>query len=316
MTSFAQIFFPTVRITVPGLGNPAYIDDVKAANQLMVDGLAALLGLYNTDGFCIVSGFTYDPNAKTYGPGVFYFNQQFYYQQVVFPEGSYLKPNPSAVMPKNFSDTNARPIYMNYVSIETNDPAGATPIFQGDMNASRMGIFQNVGIIHSLQDVVNTLGTAAFAKIGTTPGTVAAGNDTRLVGDSDYFDGRYAKKTDVILKNLANDPGEYDPVQPWDPVNKRYADATSGRRAASGTLHVGDADTQGGTLYVVDMGTVVQGAAYLITFSTGSLSANHNVDIFYQTCWVNKAQSSFGLWFREAQAGVQNIQLDWIAWLL
>jgi len=316
MTDFAQIFFPTIRKTVPGLGNPAYIDDVKAANQLLTDGLCAILGMYNTNGFCILSGFAYDPNAKVYGPGVFMFNQQFYYQPVAFPEGSYLKPNLTDVMPKPFSDTNARPIYTNYVSVATNDPNGATPIFQGDMQSVRVGLFENVSIIHTLQDVIASLGNAAFESVGTTPGTVAAGNDPRLVGDLSFFDNRYSQKKDVLLRNQPGDPNipPYVPVNPWDPTDKKYVDATSGRRAASGTIHVGDADTAGGTLYVVDMGVVVLNAAYLLTYSFGSLSANHNIDILYQTCWVNKQQSSFGLWFREAQAGVQNIQLDWIAW--
>lgn len=219
--------FPFQRNEYPGVGNPRFVSDIVAANQAVIDGIKAITGLSNTD-FAIISGLDFvsgTPNSYTIG--IFYLNGLFYSMDAPFSEGLYLAPNPTNIMPKPFEDGVSREIYKTYNGMATANPTGATPVFSGNMNAYRIGLKSLSGYIASIQSVISSLGAAAFSNIGNTPGTVAAGNDSRFGYSQATIDNLFARKLQVLLLDNVT---PYTPVNPYNPATKAYADAASGEK--------------------------------------------------------------------------------------
>lgn len=220
------IQFPFKRKEYPGVGNPRFVSDIVAANEATIDAIKAITGLGNTD-FAIITGmeFTAGSPSGTYAAGIFYLNGAFYYQGASFSEGLYLAPNPTDIMPKPFSDGNSRLTYTLLSGISTSNPTGSTPIFSSTMNQYRIGLKTINGNVLAMQATLAALGNAAFLNVGTTIGTVAAGDDPRFGYTQGQIDSLFAKKADVILKGAGT---AYTPTAATDPVNKQYADGAAG----------------------------------------------------------------------------------------
>lgn len=220
--------WPFSRKEYPGVGNPRFVSDIVAANQAVIDAMKAITGLGNSD-FAIITGLEFTPGTPngTYAPGIFYLNGSFYYLGASFGEGLYLAPNPTDVLPQPFQDGISRLTYTLLSAISTSNPSGSTPIFNGAMNAYRIGLKLLKADTLALQATIATLGNAAFRNVGTISGTVAAGDDSRFGYTQAQIDTLFSKKTDVILKGSGI---AYTPTAATDPVNKQYADAAAGDR--------------------------------------------------------------------------------------
>src|ERR1044072_3622913 len=220
--------WPFRRKQYNGLGNPRFVSDIVAANEAIIDAMTAITGLGSVD-FAIITGLDYTPGTPngSYGPGIFYLDGQFYYFGASFTEGLYLTPNLVDTMPKPFSDGNGRNIYTLLSALSTSSPAGATPVFSSNMDQYRIGLKNVKNNIVSMQATLALLGNSAFRNVGTTAGTVAAGDDSRFGYTQGQIDTLFAKKADVILKGAGI---AYTPTASTDPVNKQYADAASGAK--------------------------------------------------------------------------------------
>lgn len=239
MSSIFQ--WPFKRKSYAGLGNPRFVDDVKAANEAVIDASIALSALSPID-FAIISGFDFTAGTPgTYSGGIFYLNGQFYSQGTTFSEGLYLAPNPTDIEPQPFSDGNTRLIYTSMVSASTASPTGATPIFSGNMNAYRIGLKVLKSNITSLQATISALGNAAFMNVGVTGGTVAAGDDSRFGYTKNEADNKFA----LLSKTLYIDNSAvYTPSGPYNPATKVYADQAAGFRI----LWIGHISADGATI--------------------------------------------------------------------
>jgi len=300
---------PFLRQTYPGIDNPAFIDDILAADQGIQTMAAILSGLGPTD-FAIISGLTYVPGVpNTFTPGYFYLNGVFYYIPTTVTEGQYLIPNVQGVLTKGFDDGNSRNIYnTNFAATSLTSTPTSSPQMMGNMNAYRMGLKYLGAAAVAFYALQASLGQGAYANFGSVAGTVAQGNDPRLVYNQAQLLALFAQISNVIVKG---DTNAYTPQNPLDPVNKAYADATSGKRLASGSTNLGDADTGAGTIHTISLGTTIT-VPYTVLFSVLSLNANAGVDIFHQVTVRNKTQTSFDTYWREVVSGVQNVTLEWI----
>jgi hypothetical protein len=220
--------WPFKRKHYAGLGNPRFVDDIVAANEAVIDGLKAITGLSNTD-FAIISGLDYTAGSPsgTYAPGIFYLNGSFYFIGTGFSEGLYVAPNPTDTMSQPFSDGNSRNIYQLLYGQSTSSPTGASPVFSGDMNSYRLGLKNIKAQVLVLAALYNGLGNSAVLNVGTTPGTVAAGDDPRFGYTKAQIDSLFALQSSVILKGAGT---SYTPSASTDPVNKQYADQAAGCR--------------------------------------------------------------------------------------
>lgn len=136
----SDIQWPFVRLEYAGIGNPRYVSDIVAANQAVLDGLAAMAGLGATD-FAIFSGLKFVTGSpNTYTAGVFFLNGTWYFQPTSFNEALYLKANITPIMSKPFNDTVSRNIYQVQNGVSTNVATGATPQFIGNMNQYRLDL--------------------------------------------------------------------------------------------------------------------------------------------------------------------------------
>lgn len=176
--------WPFKRKTYAGLNNPRYVSDIQAANEAVVDALSSIAGLSNTD-FAIIYGLNYTAGAVTgtgsYSAGIFFLNGSFYYLGNSFGEGNYLIGTTQDTMPVAFEqDGIERPIYTLMNGLVTANPTGASPQFSDNMNQYRIGAKFTKSEIITLQGICADLGNAATKNVGTTSGTVAAGDDPRL----------------------------------------------------------------------------------------------------------------------------------------
>jgi hypothetical protein len=128
-------------------------------------------------------------------------------------------------MPEPFADSISRLTYTLFSGISTSNPTGSTPIFSSDMNQYRIGLSSIKANVLTMQATLAVLGNSAFANIGTTAGTVAAGNDSRFGYTQAQIDSLFALKSSVIEKGTGT---AYTPTGNNDPVNKQYADQASG----------------------------------------------------------------------------------------
>lgn len=305
--------FPFIRKSYPTLGNPAFVDDVVAANELTLDGFAAITGLSNP-GFCILTGLV--PNGGQYGPGVFYLNGFIYYMPDIFNEGLYLTPVLVDTLPKPFSDTNSRPIYTLLQATATSDStgggAGATPIFNGSMGTYRFDLNSIKQALIAIQNTINVLGTAAFADIGTTLGTVAAGDDIRFGYSVAAADAKFATKLSVLLRgNTGGNNTGFIPTDNFDPATKKYVDDNSAKilaRSAAPT-HVGDIPG-GGIQITVPLGLTLSGTSYMPFVTFYSNGTPHD-DTSFSFTVLNRTTNGFDIRLQEWFGATQNVSFDW-----
>lgn len=308
-----SIPYPFKRVTYPGIDNPEYIGDIRVATEGIMASIAMIVGL-GPDDFAIISGIDYVADTiPYYTPGYFYLKGIFYQIQTTFVQNNWLVPNVQSALVRAFNDGQSRPIYNYYGANNVDaDPANGCPVFVGDMNDYRVGNGYLAAQVAFMLTKVNLLRTGAFADIGPGAGKVAAGDDPRLVYTSAQLDARFAQRTNVIEKGTAT---AYIPLNPNDPVNKAYADATSGRRITSGITPLGDADLGGGTVHTISFGQTIN-VPYMVDWSLSSLSANPALDVFSQITVRAITPTSFGIYTREQQNGVQNVTLYWILWAM
>jgi hypothetical protein len=301
--------WPFRRKQYPGIGNPRFVSDIVAANEAVIDAMKALTGLSAID-FAIITGFDYTAGAPgTYSAGIFYLNGNFYFVGNSFSEGLYLMPNPTDTMAQPFSDGVSREIYTLLNGMTTANAAGASPIFNGNMNQHRIGLKNINNSLLSLQALFATLGNAAFRNVGTTGGTVAPGDDPRFGYTKAQIDQLFALKSNVLqLDNTAN----YTPTQAFHPVTKQYADQAMGFKL----LWIGIISADGSV--VSKRGPT--GSTTNITasrFGTGQYQISHNIGgtnyfvtgIGYQNGFssprsiVNQLNNSFELWVSDDGSG-------------
>lgn len=305
--------YPFKRVTYPGIDNPEFIGDVRVLTEGIMSGLAMLANL-PAQGFAIVSGIRFVPQSQAvpipyYTPGFFYLNGIFYEIQTTFIQGSYLQENPQSALAVGFNDGNARTIYTYYGSVvSVNDPGNGCPAFNGTMDAYRIGLDWLADSVRSLLTTQAALKGAAFLDVGTTAGTVMAGNDPRAPFTADQLDARYAQQSQVILKG---DTTDYTPVNPLDPTNKKYVDASSARLFVGGITDIGDADRGGGTIHTISFGRSLPTTNYRIEFSAEDLGADPGQAVFYYPTVRNKTLVSFDIYFREVAQYTQHILLNW-----
>jgi hypothetical protein len=170
--------WPFKRKTYPGIENPRFVSDIEASNESTLDGLAALAGLGTTD-FAIISGLNFTAGVpNTFTPGVFFLNGVFYYMGTVFNENLFLQGNMVDTLSEAFTDGNSRYIYtlQQGAAVAVSSPS-TTPAFTGNMNTYRINNAFIAARVNTLMGITNSLGTAAFANIGTAAGNVPdAGN--------------------------------------------------------------------------------------------------------------------------------------------
>jgi hypothetical protein len=243
--------WPFKRKTYDGILNPRFVSDIQAANEAVLDGIAAITGLNNTD-FAIITGMNYVTGVpNTYTPGIFYLNGVFYIMSAAFSDLNYLVPAPQDTMSTIFSDAVLRNIYtVQYGNTSPAAVAGSSPEFVGNMNQYRIGLKYFQAAIAALQTVAANLGNSSNLNIGTTAGTVAAGNDSRLVYTLAQFNTLFAQKSpsakgeikkiyDIDGTFLSNFDGTgLGIVAPW--INWARFNGNNGLPNAAGTMFVGD----------------------------------------------------------------------------
>lgn len=217
--------WPFKRKTYPGLSNPRFVDDVKASNEAVIDAIIALMGVSGTD-FFILSGLDYTAGAPgTYQPGIFFVNGAFYYISTVTQEGLYLTGTTQDTILEPFPDDGvARLIYTLFQGVSANAPAppNTSPVLAGNMNQYRLGLKFLQALVNSFATTINLLRAAAFLNVGTTSGTVAAGDDARFGYTVAQINALFALQSEVLLFGQPNNG--FVPTQPFDPATKGYVD--------------------------------------------------------------------------------------------
>jgi hypothetical protein len=243
------IQFPFIRKYYPGKTNPVFVTDTQAANQGLLDAITAVTGLSGS-GFAIITGLNYVTGVpNTFTPGIIWFNGTFYYCATTFNEGNCLAPNPQDILPETFEDTTINNIYTVQYAAVTAVSAGSTPQFTGNMNAYRISLTYLQGAVAALQAIAAGLGNSSTLNVGTTAGTVAAGNDSRLVynlsqfntlfgGKAPAFKGNISMNYDIDGTFLTNFDGTgLGIVSPW--IGWARFNGNNGLPDATGTMFVG-----------------------------------------------------------------------------
>jgi hypothetical protein len=219
------IKWPFKRKQYAGIGNPRFVSDIVAANEAVLDAIKTIAALGDSD-FAIIAGLEYVVDVpNTYTPGVFYLSGNFYLVETSFPEGLYLAPAPTDILPQPFSDGNQRNTYTILYGASTSESIGSTPIFSGGMDQHRIGSSKLKSEIIELQSVANSLKQGAFRNVGTTSGTLMAGDNTYTKAQLDTAFGTKADKTNVL--QLDNSTA-FIPDADYEPSTKKYADEASG----------------------------------------------------------------------------------------
>jgi hypothetical protein len=200
----AKIPWPNTRLTQTGLGNPLFVTDPQNNTENILQAVNMLLGL-PSNGFAILSGFTYTPGSPgSYSPGIVYMNGQIYLVTISLTENKYLAPDPTDIDPKQHSDGNSYNTYRVFYAVQSNSPVGGMPQFVGNMNQYRRSVENLINItlggdvnfaetlVTRLNLKTNTtdLGTAAFKDTGVTF------DELPLVGANDLVASCYVK-TDI-----------------------------------------------------------------------------------------------------------------------
>ena len=169
------IQWPFKRKEYSGIANPRYVSDIVSANEAIIDAIQSIAGLSNP-GFAIINGLTFDSVALTYSSGIFYLNGSFYYIGSSFAQGLYLTSGTVDINSSPFPNSTSRPIYTTFVGATSSSPSGASPQFAGNMNQYRIDLTTIKTNLQSVQTVISNLGDSASKNVGTTAGTVAAGD--------------------------------------------------------------------------------------------------------------------------------------------
>lgn len=235
--------WPFKRKVYAGIDNPRFVDDIKAANEAVIDALATITGLGPND-FAILSGLNYVLGTQnTYTAGVFYFKGGIYYMPNSFNEGLYLTPVLTDTEPQPFDDGNTRNIYTLLQANSTSLPSSSTtPVFSGDMNAYRIDLNTLATVANASAAVIATLGNAAFATIGNLSTEVMPGD---YAYSKSQTDAAYVTKTNGMqLTNASTAQQSFTPTNTYDPANKSYVDAAVGRKIIFyKNIHIGDLNT-------------------------------------------------------------------------
>lgn len=307
---FQQLPGIFIRQSYAGVDNPRYVDDIVAANDLVTTALGVLAGLGPND-FAILQGLAYDQGTNTYSPGYYYLNGQVYNQTATFAAGLYLAPLLQDAIQKPFPDGTPRYIYQLFLSQATNVADGSTPIFNGNMNANRVDSKTIAAAILTIQQRLSQLGGASNLNVGTTPGTVAAGDDARFGYSRADIDTLFAKKTVVLLTDHSSPL--FTPTQPQDPATKAYVDSLgSAQKLAGGHVQVGDIGG-GGLTITISLGVTLNNTSYIpiLTTTSGKVSNPYD-DTPVGFATKNKTIISFDVVMFENRGVTENIGIDWI----
>lgn len=260
--------WPFKRKQYAGLGNPRFVGDIVAANEAVLDAAIAIAGLRPAD-FAIISGFDYTPGSPgTYGPGILYQGQSFFYMPTIFTEGLYIIPSPQDIESHPFSDGNSRLIYTLQSAATSTTNTSYSPQFNGDMNNYRLSLRDLNASILVLKALYNNLGNSATRNIGVSPGTVAAGDDPRFGYTQAQIDNLFALKAQVLLLTT---PGgfTFTPSTDYQPATKKYVDEAGGMKLRwCGTI---SADA---SIVNKQAGDLIVTASHI---GTGSYVVNHNL---------------------------------------
>lgn len=296
------IQWPNVRKAYSGIINPVFVDDIKAANQGLMDAIAVVTGMNSTD-FAILSGMEYVPGVQnTYNPGWFYFEGQIYFQATSFNELLYLQPNPTDTLPEAFIDPTAtKDIYTINYSVSSNTALGNTPQFSGNMNAYRVGLKYT-------QSILLSLGTAAFLNAGTTTGTLGDGGILTTAVNN------LAALTANVLQ--LNNVGVYTPSAQYNPATKGYVDSAVGIL----TVKLHGNHSQGtcisDTLVTISLGVTLTSNNYTVLCQlisqTPTSPASEDNDVIIAV--RNKTTTSFDVYIGPPTSisGPNNVGFDWI----
>lgn len=308
MSLFAQ--FPTIRKAWDSVGNPAFVDDIVAANELALAGLSAMLNLPNP-GFAIISGFDY--SGGFYLPGVFWFNGQFYSTSVTISENSYLLPSAIDTLPEQFEDIVSRNCYTILNAVPVGSPIGATQIFSGDMNFWRLGVSNIKEDLRVATATISLLRNAAFRDVGMTPGTVAAGDDSRFGYTKAEADNLFATKALTLLRgNPGGNNNGFVPVNDQDPATKKYVDDNSAKILvrSSAPVAVGDIGSAG-QQKTVALGRTLSSTNYMPFVTFYSNSGNPQSDTNFSYTILNRTTTSFDVRIQRWFSSTTNISFDW-----
>jgi hypothetical protein len=181
------INFPNVRLETAGTGNPIFVTDIMNACESALSVMESLLGL-PSNGFAIITGFVYGGGAYT--GGLVYMNGVFYWCTAGLTENKYLMPDNVDDFVKIYQDANTHATYKLFYAVESNTPVGGMPQFVGNMNAYRLNLTVLKGAIAAAivtaeaytdsEITALNLGNSSTLDVGTTTGTVCAGDDGRL----------------------------------------------------------------------------------------------------------------------------------------
>lgn len=300
---------PYVRKSVPALGNPVFVDDVVAANQLTLNMLGILIG---STGFAIIYGLIYSgvSPSGTYSPGLVYFNSNLYFVPAISNEGLYLTPANVDINPQPFSDTNNRPTYTLLQAATTAIPGGPASLIKlsGNMKQYRMDLTTINNIVQASAVTIAGLGNSATLNVGQIIGTVAAGNDPRLVYTADQLDARYAQIPSVIIKGAGT---AYTPIAATDPVNVGYLTENFPQLLASGQTAVGDIPT-GGVTVPLAFGSVLNSTNYYVGVMILSNGTPAQDATLHTPAIFNLTTAGCSVRLQEGVGGVQNVSLTWI----
>jgi len=300
---------PAERIVYDGIDNPIYDQDLVVATQNAISLVLALSGADGGD-FFIISGLYYVPGVpNTYTPGFFILGRKLYVCTQNFVEGSYLGPNVQPTQNEGFNDGTSRNIYQSYGSLisPTPDPT-YSPQFEGNMNQYRIGNkYLGLSVI-SLLATQASLGNASTKNVGTTAGTVAAGDDPRMPYTAAQLAALFVMPPEVILKG---DTNAYTPAGPNDPVNKNYTDTNFIKKLASGNAAVGDVPS-GGKSVALAFGVTLPDTNYIVLVSVVSAGVPGNDASLHTPVIVNKTTAGCSVQLNEGVGTVQNVSLDWI----
>lgn len=262
----SEITWPFKRIEYNGMNNPRYVTDIVSANEAVLDAIKSLSGLTDVD-FAIISGLAYTIGSpNTYQPGIFYLNGDFYIMEDSFTENLYLAPGVTELLPQPFEDGNNRTTYKVYYAVTTSNSSGSTPQFTGNMDSYRIGNWKLKSDITTLQGVMATLKSAAFLEVGSTAGTVMAGDYTYSKATLDSSFANKADKSNVLLKDNTT---AYTPAGDYNPATKLYADQAQGFKL----LWLGDFSGDGQTINK-RTGSLTITADHI---GTGRFRINHNL---------------------------------------
>lgn len=297
---------PFVRQTYAGIDNPIFVDDIQAANESIMS-MAMVLAGFHPDEFAILAGLEWDGTVN-YSAGYFILGGVIYYIAGGCKTGQYLTGSQINILSEGFNDGNPRNIYLGFVGNAWNNNVGnASPEFLNSMDIYRASGRRLMNAVNAIQTIVANLKGAAFLDVGSSAGTVMAGDDPRAPYTAPQLDARYAQRANVIEKGTAVD---YTPAGPLDPVNRKYVDTTGMRILASGSFNPGP--LPGGIFDgSVSFGTNIGTTNYDVIITLQSVNSNVDIDNFHAPLWYNPQAIQVSIHLHQASGGSHNVIVHW-----